>query len=216
MKRKLAALSIGILLCASLPLGTVEVMAASPTAAHTIRLSRLQARLAARRLRRQRSLAMQPRAATNITTMSASSSGPGVSQETLAALRASIVQLVNTERTKIGLAPLAENTLLDAAAQEHAADMVQHKYFSHTSQDGRSMEDRINSTGYSKPPCHCSYTMSLGENIAMGFESPTEVMQAWMHSPEHKDNILRDSFKEIGVGFENTTWVQDFGSVAVQ
>ena len=56
--------------------------------------------------------------------------------------------------------------------------------------------------------------MAAGENIAMGQRTPKEVMNAWMNSKGHRENILNTSFDTIGVGCyeENGTyhWVQLF------
>ncbi|MBR6770619.1 MAG: hypothetical protein IKM28_05180 [Lachnospiraceae bacterium] len=55
---------------------------------------------------------------------------------------------------------------------------------------------------------------STGENIAWGQKTPEEVVNAWMNSEGHKDNILNSSFTSIGVGcYENNGilyWVQLF------
>ena len=55
-----------------------------------------------------------------------------------------------------------------------------------------------------------------GENIAKGQESPEEVVQGWMESKAHRENILRDHFSEVGFGFvkdkeNNWVWVTNFG-----
>ena len=58
-----------------------------------------------------------------------------------------------------------------------------------------------------------SYT-SAGENIAMGQETPQEVMNAWMNSDGHRKNILNPDFTELGVGIaakgSSLYWTQMF------
>jgi uncharacterized protein YkwD len=49
-----------------------------------------------------------------------------------------------------------------------------------------------------------------GENIAKGQRSPQEVMDAWMNSQGHRENILSPNFTMIGVGYYNGYWVQEF------
>jgi uncharacterized protein YkwD len=42
-----------------------------------------------------------------------------------------------------------------------------------------------------------------GENLAYGTGpegSPAEIVDRWMHSPGHRENILRAAFTEIGIG----------------
>jgi uncharacterized protein YkwD len=119
-----------------------------------------------------------------------------------------ILALVNTERSAAGCGPLAIHSALNTAAQGHADDMAANGYFSHTSQDGRSLADRISQAGYSY--------QTAGENIARGQPSATEVMDAWMNSSGHRANILNCSFEDLGVGYTEASggpwWVQNFGA----
>lgn len=113
-----------------------------------------------------------------------------------------VVELTNVERTKNGLSALTINDSLNAAAQKHAEDMYINNYFSHTSQDGRTMSNRVQeyTTDYT----------TLGENIAMGQQTPEEVVAGWMNSPGHRANILNGNFQEIGIGYSHHYWVQNF------
>lgn len=111
--------------------------------------------------------------------------------------------IVNQERIDADLPPYAWNTELAVAAQLHAQDMVDHGYFDHTSQDGRSFADRAEDAGYDAQP--------RGENIAAGQSSPEQVMDSWMNSSGHRANILAEGSNEIGVGLLDAHWVQVFG-----
>lgn len=113
-----------------------------------------------------------------------------------------VVELTNEERAKYGLQPLVLSDSLCKAAQEHANDMSSKNYFSHTSQDGRTVPDRIKK--------YISNYNYAGENIAYGYESPESVVQCWMNSKGHKANILEPNFMYIGVGYSDSYWVQDF------
>ena len=104
--------------------------------------------------------------------------------------------------------PLVWNEQLEVSAIGHAADMAVQNYFSHTSLDGRTMQDRIRMAGYAYKGFR-SY--QIGENIAFGPETIAEVMQGWFHSPGHCKNLMNPAFKEIGIAENNTYWVQDFG-----
>lgn len=104
--------------------------------------------------------------------------------------------------------PLVWNNQLEIASIGHAADMANRNYFSHTSLDGRTMEDRIRAAGYGYKG-YKSY--AVGENIAEGPASIAEVMQGWFHSPGHCKNLMSPQFKEVGVAFNGSYWVQDFG-----
>lgn len=114
-----------------------------------------------------------------------------------------VFQLVNQERVSRGLAPYAWNSQLAVASQRHAEDMVAQDYFSHTSLDGREFDDRAFDANYDGSP--------RGENIAAGQQSAESVMDAWMNSEGHRNNILSTSSNEIGIGLHDLHWVQNFG-----
>ena len=151
-----------------------------------------------------------------LSTSSAPSSSAGSASSVPQEFQKTIVSLVNQERAKKGLQPVKENAMLDRAAQLHAEDMLKKNYFSHTSKDGRSPTARMQAAGYKAPVCNCTIQTAYGENIARGQTSPADAMNAWMHSPVHRANILYPSFKEIGVGMAGGFWVQTFGLLSVQ
>jgi len=105
-------------------------------------------------------------------------------------------------------APITWNDLLADAAEEHAKDMAKHEYFSHTSTDGRSLQDRLFAVGYNYTGFQ-SYT--IGENIAAGQRSIEEVITGWFKSVGHCKNLMNPDFREIGIAEYKYYWVQDFG-----
>ncbi|ETK80308.1 hypothetical protein L915_13997 [Phytophthora nicotianae] len=124
--------------------------------------------------------------------------------------QAELLNAVNRERAAQGLSPLCMNTKLQNAAQGHSDDMAAKDYMSHTGSDGSKMSERIQRAGYDRT--------AAGENVAAGHTSVEEVMTAWMHSPRHRDNILRKKFTMFGCGYaytESSTykhyWTQNFG-----
>ena len=109
------------------------------------------------------------------------------------------VCLLNVERKVRGLGQLRANGRLARAALAHAKDMVARTYFAHDSLSGASFIDRIKRTGY----MNGGRRWTVGENIAWGGGSrstPREIVDAWMHSPPHRANILSRRFREIGIG----------------
>jgi uncharacterized protein YkwD len=104
--------------------------------------------------------------------------------------------------------PIVWNDQLELSAMGHAADMAHQNYFSHTSLDGRTMQDRIRQAGYTY---NGFKSYQIGENIAFGPETIAEVMKGWFNSPGHCKNLMNPGFKEIGIAEDNTYWVQDFG-----
>lgn len=64
--------------------------------------------------------------------------------------------------------------------------------------------------------CSCTPIYALGENIARGQITAREVVEDWMASASHRENILRSSFDEIGIGIFGDVWVQEFGKLKFQ
>jgi uncharacterized protein YkwD len=106
------------------------------------------------------------------------------------------------------VAALLWNDQLEEAAMGHAKDMYKKNYFSHDSKDGRKIIDRIEAAGYGRKG-YKSY--QVGENIAQGQRSIEEVTNGWFKSEGHCLNLMQPGFKEIGIAYYNTYWVQDFG-----
>ncbi|KAF6575048.1 CAP domain-containing protein [Paenibacillus sp. FSL M8-0228] len=115
---------------------------------------------------------------------------------------AEVVKLVNNERSQKGLKPLTSNAKLTEVALAKAKDMSTNNYFSHTSPTYGSPFDMMKKFGV-------TYTYA-GENIAMGQQTPQEVMKAWMNSQGHRENILKAEYTQIGVAYYNGYWVQEF------
>lgn len=116
-----------------------------------------------------------------------------------------VVELTNQERTRRGLAPLTLNLDLNDAAEKHSQDMATKNYFSHQGLDGAQPWDRMRSEGY-------TYSRAA-ENIAFGQTTPQQVVNDWMNSPGHQRNILDPNLKDIGVGYYNGYWTQNFGTL---
>lgn len=115
-----------------------------------------------------------------------------------------VITLTNEARVANGCPPLTHNDKLHAAALGHSKDMYQNDYFSHDSLDGSTMADRINQQGYQ--------WRRLAENIAYGYRTASSVVAGWMNSSGHRANILNCDLTEIGVGFHNFYWTQNFGT----
>ncbi|MDP2656630.1 MAG: CAP domain-containing protein [bacterium] len=143
-------------------------------------------------------------------------------------VRNDMLARVNEERQKAGVAPLvlnddqssqntgigflSYNDQLIAAAQNHADDMKTNGYYSHLSLDGSNIGNRVKAEGY-------DYAV-VGENIAKGQRSVKEVMDGWMASQGHRENILNSTYTDFGMGLsfgENSNgyeilWTQAFGA----
>jgi len=117
-----------------------------------------------------------------------------------------VVELVNAERAKAGLKPLAVDMQLCRAARLKAEDMRDKNYFSHTSPTYGPFAEMLRKFGITY--------RTAGENIAAGYRTPEAVVAAWMGSSGHRANILNPNFTHIGVGYASGGsyghyWVQE-------
>jgi uncharacterized protein YkwD len=113
-------------------------------------------------------------------------------QQVAAVVPARVVALANAERQASALLPLAANPVLAAAAQAKAEDMAAREYFAHQSPEGWEPWVWLERAGYAY--------LSAGENLAVNFYQSQTVVEAWLASPRHRDNILRPDFTEMGLG----------------
>jgi uncharacterized protein YkwD len=121
------------------------------------------------------------------------------SAEQLATAASAVVCLVNAERSARGTDPVRRDGDLAQAANGHATDMAQRKYFSHVSADGSGLSDRLRSAGYGKP----GDGWRAGEDIGWGTgerATPNALVDAWLESDHHRRILLSAGYKEIGVG----------------
>lgn len=123
-----------------------------------------------------------------------------------------IVQLTNEERVANGLPALTENSLLNTIAEMRAKDMLEKDYFEHISPTGEQASDLAQYVGY-------QYEI-IAENIGAGdFINNRKIVNGWMQSPGHRENILSRDVQEIGAailkgkmkGSETYIAVQIFG-----
>ena len=129
-------------------------------------------------------------------------------------LPAVVIDLTNEKRTELNEQPLKRSTVLDGAAQMKAQHMAKNEYFAHYAPDGTSPWYWFDKANY-------VYAYA-GENLAIHFTDSTEVVDAWMNSPKHRENIASSNFTEIGVGTAKGTFegydtvyvVQLFGTPA--
>jgi uncharacterized protein YkwD len=114
-------------------------------------------------------------------------------------VRDAVLCLHNQIRQQHNLPLLKENAKLQKAGTTHSDEMVDEGYFDHTAPDGTTFVDRILGARYAKR----NGDWTIGENLAWGtgdMSTPAGVVQAWMNSAGHKANILKRSYREIGLG----------------
>lgn len=125
-----------------------------------------------------------------------------------------IIASTNNYRKENGnLGALKENQKLNLSAEKKLQDMFDKQYFEHISPSDIGVADLARQVGY-------EYIL-IGENLALGnFKNDLTLVDAWMASPGHRENILNKNYTEIGVAvaqgkFEGkNVWmaVQHFGT----
>ncbi len=116
-----------------------------------------------------------------------------------------VLRLVNAERAKANVKPLKLSKDLCNAADIRAKEIE--RYFSHTRPNGTKFSTLLPSNIQNR----------AGENIAAGSATPQEVVNQWMNSPGHRQNILDSRYHSLGVGYFKSPdseyiyyWVQIF------
>lgn len=104
--------------------------------------------------------------------------------------RASLLEDTNQARRAHNAPKLVLNEELNQAAEVKADNMFTEQYWSHTAPSGATPWQWINNSGY-------QYAYA-GENLAKGFMTAEGVITAWMHSPEHRENLLKSEYQDVG------------------
>jgi uncharacterized protein YkwD len=140
-----------------------------------------------------------------------------------------IHQQVNYRRAEHNLQALSYDTELAAIARSYSEDMATRGFFSHYSPDGADFADRYEDAGYECSIQSGNKIYQGGENLARNhvgkpvqtedgrdvYTTEDELAQAivtgWMHSPDHRDNMLKPVWEQEGIGAS----IRDDGTVYV-
>jgi uncharacterized protein YkwD len=116
-----------------------------------------------------------------------------------------VIRLTNIERVAAGQSILTEYAPLMMSARFKAKSLSHLDYWAHTSPVYGNFYNIIREvfgvTG-----------RSLGENLGKGHPTPEDVVQGWMDSPDHRNNLLSPNHSYIGVGFYENHWAQHFSN----
>lgn len=125
-----------------------------------------------------------------------------------------LLSMTNEKRLENGVTTLQINDQLSEAAKRKAEDMFTNQYWAHNSPNGREPWGFITTSGYQY--------LYAGENLARDFAESKAVVEAWMNSSTHRENLVNPKYKEVGFavvngeygGYETTLVVQMFGTKA--
>jgi uncharacterized protein YkwD len=117
------------------------------------------------------------------------------SPDPFAALEDGLAASVNDTRAEYHRVALERMPALDAVAREHSVDMARRHYMSHDTPEGLNPVDRIQRGGVD------GMTLA-GENVGLTNrpDPNREILEGWLHSPAHRENLLAPAFNATGVG----------------
>ncbi len=123
--------------------------------------------------------------------------------------REGIIDWTNFHRNDHELNLLIESEELDKIAEMKITDMFEKQYFAHVSPEEKDISDLTKEMGYQ--------FIIVGENLARGgFEDDENLVQRWMESPGHRENILNENYQEIGVAARKGIFEGEESWLAVQ
>ena len=119
-----------------------------------------------------------------------------------------IIRVTNEKRQASGLSQLSSNPTLSQGAMQKGAHMFAQNYWAHFAPDGTSPWSFFKSVGYAY--------LFAGENLARDFQNSNEVVNAWMNSATHRENILNSNYSEMGVAVINGVLASEETTLVIQ
>jgi uncharacterized protein YkwD len=108
--------------------------------------------------------------------------------------RSALIERINDARRREGEPRLARHAALERAAQRHAEEMVERRYFAHEDARGGGPRDRAEAAGYRA-------ARRVGEALAWGDDAtPASTVDDWLASPSHREILLDARYADVGVG----------------
>jgi uncharacterized protein YkwD len=117
----------------------------------------------------------------------------------LTRVSAATLCLIEHERLTYRLGPLRSNSSLRRIGSKQADEMVIGEYFGDDSLSGWTPMQRIEASAYATR----ARSLSAAQNIGWGsgaLATPAAMVRAWMLSPPHREIMLSDDYRNIGIG----------------
>jgi uncharacterized protein YkwD len=146
-----------------------------------------------------------------IATFGAGSAQASKPLHNLSRAQLTLLSAINSARAAAGVAPLRASPSLTSAANWQSRALARAGYLDHTSPDGSTLIDRLQRVRWRG--------VAAGEDLAVAGD-PGGAVEMWMQSPGHRENLLRASFRTVGLGLAHGVWngsdalyvTADFGS----
>ncbi|HET9946567.1 MAG TPA: CAP domain-containing protein, partial [Patescibacteria group bacterium] len=118
-----------------------------------------------------------------------------------------LLLFTNQQRLQNHLGPLVLDSQLSQAAAGKASDMFANNYWAHVSPSGKTPWDFIRGAGYTY--------IYAGENLARGYNTASDAVNAWMASPDHRANILSPNYNDVGFAVAQGSLTGDSNTVLI-
>ncbi len=109
----------------------------------------------------------------------------------------SLLAAINSARAAAGVAPLRASAELTSAATWQSQELARAGVLDHTSPDGSTLTGRLARAGW--------HGSAAGEDLAVAVSAASAVSM-WLQSPAHRENLLRPTFRSVGVGLARGAW----------
>jgi uncharacterized protein YkwD len=132
-----------------------------------------------------------------IATFGAATAQAATPSKHLSGAARSLLVAINSARATAGVAPLRATGKLTSAAGWQSEVLARAGYLDHTSPDGSTLVDRLMRVRWTGS--------AAGEDLAVA-PDPASAVSMWMQSPGHRENLLRASFRTVGLGLARGVW----------
>ncbi|WP_060680378.1 CAP domain-containing protein [Virgibacillus halodenitrificans] len=113
-----------------------------------------------------------------------------------------IFEITNVLRHQYNKSVLKWDESVSQVALKHSKDMEVNKYFSHYSQNGNGLKERLAEK-------EVFYT-AAGENIAAQYPDAPAAIEGWLNSEGHRQALLKEEYTHLGVGVYRLYFTQNF------
>lgn len=113
-----------------------------------------------------------------------------------------IFDLTNVYRNRFNVMPVVKDENVQEVAYDHSKDMQKNNYFSHYSEDGSGLKERLEKKNI--------YYLTAGENIAAQHIDGPAAIEGWLNSEGHREALLNDEYTHLGVGVYQLYYTQNF------
>ena len=111
-----------------------------------------------------------------------------------------VYDMVNQQRGAAGIHPVERLWEIDVVARSHSEDMAKRGYFSHVTPEGLTLTDRADRGWYSCALGENLWSMSFGGDMVSAEQLAKIMVDDWMGSSGHRQNILYFGYAHIGIG----------------